>query len=87
MPVVLAFSVQVKVAVPDAPVVSVAVTVMDELPTVVGVLVIRPVLELMLSPAGRPVALYVSVRRRRSRCVDLQAGGGADGAGLAAGAG
>ena len=57
VPVVLAFSVQVKVAVPDAPVVSVAVTVTDELPTVVGVPVIRPVLALMLSPAGRPVAL------------------------------
>jgi len=46
----------VKVADPDAPVVSVAVTVTDELPTVVGVPVIWPVEEFDAQPgreAGR----------------------------------
>ena len=49
--------VQVKLADPDAPVVSLAVTVVLAVAAVVGVPVIRPVEELMLSPAGRPVAL------------------------------
>ena len=48
--------VQVKLAVPFAPVVSVAVTVTDEVPDAVGVPEIRPD-ELIDSPAGRPVAL------------------------------
>ena len=49
--------VQVKLAVPFAPVVSVAVTVTLELPAAVGVPEIRPVEELIDRPAGRPVAL------------------------------
>src|SRR5215472_8236269 len=50
-------TVQVNVADPDAPVVSVAVTVTLPLEAVVGVPEIRPVEELMDTPAGRPVAL------------------------------
>ena len=50
-------TVQVKLALPAAPVVSVAVTVTLELPAVVGVPEIRPVEELIDSPAGRPEAL------------------------------
>jgi hypothetical protein len=42
---------------PLAPVVSVAVTVTLEVAAAVGVPLISPVLELMLSPAGRPDAL------------------------------
>ena len=42
---------------PVAPVVSLAVTVTLEVPAVVGVPEIRPVVELIDSPAGRPVAL------------------------------
>jgi hypothetical protein len=53
----LAETVQVKVAEPFAPVVSVAVTVTLEVAAAVGVPLISPVLELMLSPAGRPEAL------------------------------
>ena len=49
--------VQVKVAVPFAPVLSVAVAVTLELPAVVGVPEIRPVEELIDRPAGRPVAV------------------------------
>src|SRR5262249_12570838 len=49
--------VQVKLADPDALVVSVAVTVTDEVPAVVGVPEIRPLEELMDSPAGRPGGL------------------------------
>ena len=49
--------VQVKLADPEAPVVSLAVTVTLEVPAVVGVPEIRPVEELMDSPAGSPVAL------------------------------
>ena len=49
--------VQVKLADPLAPVVSVAVTVTLEVPAVVGVPEIRPVDVLMDSPAGRPLAL------------------------------
>ncbi len=48
--------VQVKDVLPEAPVVSLAVTVTLEVPLVVGVPVILP-LEEMLSPVGRPVAL------------------------------
>ena len=49
--------VQVKVADPDALVVSFAVTVTLPELTVVGVPEIRPVVELIDRPAGRPVAL------------------------------
>ncbi len=49
--------VQVKLAEPLAPVVSVAVTVTLEVPAVVGVPEMRPVEELIDRPAGRPVAL------------------------------
>ena len=49
--------VQVKVADPLAPVVSVAVTVTLEVPAVVGVPEMRPEDGLMDSPAGRPLAL------------------------------
>ncbi len=42
---------------PDAPVPSFAVTVTLAVTAVLGVPVIRPVGELMLSPAGRPVAV------------------------------
>ena len=44
-------------AVPEAPVVSVAVTVTAELPDAVGVPEITPVEVLIDRPAGRPVAL------------------------------
>src|SRR4051812_22481950 len=53
-------TVQVKVAEPEAPVASVAVTVTVEVPAVVGVPEIRPA-ELMDRPAGRPLAEYVRV--------------------------
>ena len=49
--------VQVKEAEPEAPVVSVAVTVTVKVPAAVGVPEIRPVLELIERPVGRPVAL------------------------------
>jgi hypothetical protein len=49
-------TVQVKEALPDAPVPSVAVTVTLEFPVAVGVPEISPVEELIDSPAGRPVA-------------------------------
>src|SRR5580700_4498925 len=49
--------VQVKDADPEAPVVSLAVTVTLLLPAVVGVPEISPVVELIDRPAGRPVAL------------------------------
>ena len=52
-----ALMVQLKLADPLAPVVSVAVTVTLEVPPVVGVPEMRPVDELMDSPAGRPPAL------------------------------
>ena len=48
--------VQVKLAEPEVPVVSVAVTVTFGVPAVVGVPEINPVAELIDSPAGRPVA-------------------------------
>src|SRR3981081_4419671 len=50
-------TVQLNVAEPGAPVVSVAVTVTLLLPAVVGVPEISPVEELMDTPAGSPVAL------------------------------
>ena len=49
-------TVQLNDAEPDAPVVSVAVTVTVEVPAVVGVPEISPVEELTDSPAGSPVA-------------------------------
>ena len=49
-------TVQVNDAVPDGPVESVAVTVTDEVPAVVGVPEIRPVEALIDRPAGSPVA-------------------------------
>src|SRR5579862_3047705 len=52
-----AFTVQLNVAEPDAPVVSLAVTVTVEVPAVVGVPEISPDEELTDSPAGSPVAL------------------------------
>ena len=52
-----AFTVQLNEAVPLAPVVSLAVTVTDDVPAVVGVPEISPVEALIDSPAGRPVAL------------------------------
>jgi hypothetical protein len=48
--------VHVKEALPEAPVVSFALTVTDEVPTVVGVPLIRPVELLMDNPAGRRLA-------------------------------
>src|SRR5215469_13144502 len=57
----LGLIVQLKLAEPCAPVVSVAVTVTDEVPAVVGVPEIRPLLELIDRPAGRPDALQVKV--------------------------
>src|ERR1043166_2364066 len=53
-------TVQVNVAEPLAPVVSVAVTVTFDVPAVVGVPEMTPA-ALMVRPAGRPVAPYVSV--------------------------
>src|ERR1700676_4341396 len=50
-----AVTVQLNEADPEAPVVSLAVTVTLEVPAVVGVPEIRPEAELMDSPAGRPV--------------------------------
>jgi hypothetical protein len=52
--------VQLNVALPLAPVVSRAVTVTELEPLVVGVPETRP-FAVMESPAGSPVALYVSV--------------------------
>ena len=49
--------VQVNEAEPEALVVSLAVTVTEDVPAVVGVPEIRPVVELMDRPVGRPVAL------------------------------
>ena len=48
--------VQLNEADPDAPVPSVAVTVTEDVPAVVGVPLIRPVEELIDRPAGRPLA-------------------------------
>jgi hypothetical protein len=53
--------VQLNVALPLAPVVSWAVTVTELEPLVVGVPETRPLPVLMESPAGSPVAPYVSV--------------------------
>ena len=49
-------TVQAKVACPLKPALSVAVTVTEQDPAVVGVPVMEPVDELIESPAGRPVA-------------------------------
>ena len=48
--------VQLNVAVPDAPVVSVTVTITVKVPSVVVVPLIRPVEELIDRPVGSPVA-------------------------------
>jgi hypothetical protein len=53
----LGFTVQLNDVDPVAPVVSVAVTETVDVPVVVGVPEIRPVVPLMDSPAGSPVAL------------------------------
>src|ERR1035441_2362498 len=55
------FTVQVKVADPVAPVVSLAIAVTLEVPAAVGVPESRPDVALMESPAGRPGALDVRV--------------------------
>ena len=55
-PPVVEFTVQLNVVEPEAPVVSVAVTVTDEVPAVVGVPEIRPLPLSMATPCGRPVA-------------------------------
>ena len=54
-------TVQVNAALPEAPVVSFAVTVTLLDPAVVGVPLIRPLELLIDRPAGNPVAEYVSV--------------------------
>jgi hypothetical protein len=54
-------TVQVKVAVPEAPEPSVALTVTDEVPAVVGVPVMVPLEAPIDSPAGNPVADHVMV--------------------------
>ena len=56
-PELAALTVQLNEAVPLAPVVSLAVTVTDDVPAVVGVPEISPVEALIDNPAGRPVAL------------------------------
>src|SRR5579863_8631438 len=56
-PPLLVLTVQLNEADPVAPVVSFAVTVTLEVPAVVGVPEISPVVELIDSPAGRPAAL------------------------------
>jgi hypothetical protein len=53
--------VQLNVALPLAPVVSLAVTVTELEPPVVGVPEMRPLDVLIESPAGNPVAPYVNV--------------------------
>jgi hypothetical protein len=58
---VVALTVQVKEALPLAPVESVAVTVTEDEPEAVGVPEIRPVDELIDKPAGSPLAEYVNV--------------------------
>ena len=65
LPLLLPVMVQVNVAEPLAPVPSVAVTVTVELPAVVGVPEIRPLL-LIDSPAGRPLASRSASGRRPS---------------------
>ena len=55
-------TVQVKVVGPSSPRESVAVTVTEEVPAVVGVPVTVPVEALIDSPAGRPVADQVERR-------------------------
>jgi hypothetical protein len=53
-------TVQVNDALPVAPVVSVAVTLVEKVPTTVGVPEMAPLVALMCSPVGRPVAEYVN---------------------------
>ena len=53
--------VQVNDALPLAPVVSVAVTLVEKVPTAVGVPVMAPLVALMCSPVGSPEAEYVNV--------------------------
>src|SRR5581483_444668 len=60
-PVAWLFTVQPNEALPDAPVPSVTVTTTEDVPAVVGVPEINPDEALIDSPAGNPVALYVSV--------------------------
>jgi hypothetical protein len=54
--VLLEFTVQVNWALPEAPVVSVAVTMTEDVPAVVGVPLIRPLELLIESPGGNPLA-------------------------------
>jgi hypothetical protein len=61
LPLPEVLTVHVKVAEPEAPVVSVAVTVVLYVPAVLAVPLIRPVELLIDSPVGRPLAAYVSV--------------------------
>jgi len=56
-PLLAGLTVQLNEALPWAPVVSVAVTTALEVPGVVGVPVIKPLVPLMPRPAGSPVAL------------------------------
>lgn len=53
--------VQVNDEFPEALVVSLAVTVVEKVPTTVGVPEMAPLEALMRSPVGRPVAEYVNV--------------------------
>ena len=57
MPPPVLLTVQVKLAEPDAPVPSLAVTVAEDVPCAVGVPLIRPLEALTDRPAGSPVAL------------------------------
>jgi hypothetical protein len=54
-------TVQVNDALPEAPVVSVAVTFAEKVPTAVGVPEMVPLVALICSPVGSPVAEYVNV--------------------------
>jgi hypothetical protein len=54
-------TVQVNDALPEAPVVSVTVTLVEKVPTTLGAPEMAPPVALMCSPVGRPVAEYVSV--------------------------
>ena len=58
---VLAFTLTLNVLLADAPMGSVAVSVTELTPEADGVPVIAPVPELILKPAGKPTAVYVSV--------------------------
>jgi hypothetical protein len=54
-------TVHVNDALPLAPVVSVAVTLVEKVPTTVGVPEMAPLVALMCSPVGSPEAEYVNV--------------------------